>query len=307
MKALVTGGTGFVGSHLVERFVSDGQDVAVLTRAGADDRRIAGWRPSLTWIEGDLRDLASARAEITDFAPEVVFHLGWGGVGKGGRDDRSQIDANLAGTLALFDLVADAGCSAFVGLGSQAEYGDVKGEIDEATPTRPTTLYGAAKASAALRLDRLADAAGVRFAWLRLFSAYGPADHPDALIPSLIRALDAGEAAMVRFPDRQWDYLYAGDAASAIARVGGDKNVSGTFNLASGRRETLRRVAERVRDLIGPSRPVRFGESDGDDGPGANVFKLSAAIGPIARVGLDEGLMRTIAWHRRNAAVRRTA
>src|SRR3954451_24496566 len=106
MRALITGATGFVGSHLVETLAKRGATLAVLARATSKRDRLAHVHPAPEWIVGDLRDPSSCRSAVAAFAPEVIYPLGWGGVDRTGRDDRAQIDANLAGTLALCDLAA---------------------------------------------------------------------------------------------------------------------------------------------------------------------------------------------------------
>src|SRR4051794_15658919 len=101
MRALVTGATGFVGSHLVETLARRGASVAVLARPSSSREKLDHIDPRPEWIVGDLCDLSSCRAAVANFAPDVIYHLGWGGVGRTERDDRAQIDANLAGTLRL--------------------------------------------------------------------------------------------------------------------------------------------------------------------------------------------------------------
>ncbi|MBL7372666.1 NAD-dependent epimerase/dehydratase family protein, partial [Escherichia coli] len=105
----------------------------------------------------------------------------------------------------------------FVGMGSQAEYGPVSARLDETVPTRPTTVYGAAKLSTALMLERLAEADGLSFAWLRLFSSYGPKDDLSWLIPYMARRLLAGERPALTPGEQIWDYIYVEDAAAAVA------------------------------------------------------------------------------------------
>ncbi|MDB5351636.1 MAG: Nucleoside-diphosphate-sugar epimerase [Planctomycetota bacterium] len=293
MRALVTGATGFVGSHLVEALAERGATVAVLARPSSNRGRLGRVRPAPAWIVGDLHDPSSSRKSVAEFAPDVVFHLAWAGVGRTGRDDRSQIESNLAGTLALFDLAVSVGCRSFVGLGSQAEYGPHDGIIDENTPLNPTSLYGAAKASACLLLTRLAANAGVRFAWLRLFSAYGPGDHPQALIPFLIRSLLDGKTPTLSSGSQPWDYLYVTDAADAIAGAGCSPEATGVYNLASGQFVTIRSVAERLRDMTDPGASLEFGEAR-SPGIQADISRLGSAIGWKPRIGLEVGLQCTI-------------
>ncbi len=303
MRALVTGASGFVGSHLVECLVARGARVAILRRASSDLHRLAGVRHAVELIEGDLASIDAARGEIEAFGPDTVFHLAWNGVAGPRRDDAAPVEENLLGSLELLRVAASAGCRTVVALGSQAEYAPREGPLAEDAPTDPATWYGLSKACTHLLARRLAADLGVRFAWIRLFSAYGPGDHPSALIPSLIRSLLAGERPALTAGDQLWDYLYIADAVEAIRLVAETPGAEGTFNLGSGRVHRIRDVALRVRDLIDPGLPLGFGERTCGPRPirhlQADVGRLSRTSGWAPRTDLDEGLRLTVRWHRR--------
>src|SRR6185369_9014041 len=125
--------------------------------------------------------------------PDVVCDLAWEGVGNRFHEDPRQIRANLAAHLALLDAACRAGCRRWIGLGSQAEYGPQSARIDERCPTAPASLYGTVKLCLALLGQKLAAQASMEFAWLRLFSTYGPMDGPGWLIPSVTLSLLRGE------------------------------------------------------------------------------------------------------------------
>jgi nucleoside-diphosphate-sugar epimerase len=301
MRVLVTGATGFVGSHLVPLLVERGDEVAILRRPEGDPWRIRPWLPSLAEIAGDVANLRGAEGAILEFAPDVVFHLAWSGVEKARRDDPGAHAGNVEGSLALMGLAARAGCRTWVGLGSQAEYGPHEGPIDERAATRPRNAYGAAKLEACARSRRLADATGVRFLWLRLFSAYGPADHPSSLVSHVISTLRRGGRPALTAGDQRWDFLYAADAAEAIAAADDAPGAEGVFNLGSGRTQTIRATVEMIRDLIGPALPLGFGEvpvsPDATRHLEADIDRLAGATGWRPRTPLEEGLARTVAWH----------
>ena len=303
MRAMVTGATGFVGSHLVDHLCARGDRVAILRRRGSDPARIAHRLADLEPIEGTLGAIDAPA--IARFRPEVVYHLAWRGVAGPERDDASQLDENLRGTLGLLRIAADSGALTFVALGSQAEFGPRDGPIAEGASTDPNTWYGIAKDCTHRIARRLADDLGLRFAWVRLFSAYGPGDHPGALIPTLIRSLLAGMRPALTPGMQRWDYLHVCDAAEALRLVGENPEASGAFNLGSGRTASIRSVAERIRDLIDPSLPLGLGMRPYGPRPimhlQADIGRMRRITGWRPRIDLDDGLRQTIAWHRRAA------
>lgn len=296
MRCLVTGASGHLGSHLTELLVREGAEVTALCREGSDL-----WR--LKDVLGRVNVLRRARAsEIKRAAPEAVFHLAWRGVAGDSRDAPEQLTVNVAATLELCQIVVESGCRVFVGLGSQAEYGPHDAVLTEETPARPVTAYGVAKLCAGMMTAKLCGLAGVRHVWLRLLSTYGPKDDERHLIPAVILSLLKGERPRLTAGEQTWDYLYVEDAARAVLGVAVNPGGRGVFNLGSGRAATVRAVAERLRDLIDPSMGLGFGEVPYAPGQlmrlETSIERLRRATGWEPRVNLDEGLRRTVDWHR---------
>jgi len=299
-KCLVTGGAGFLGAALLRRLVAEGGRPAVLLRPGSTLSRLAGLTDRLVVIRGDLGSLEEVRPAIAAYGPDAVIHLGWAGVAGMDRNAPWQTD-NLAYSLNLYRIARDAGARSFVGLGSHAEYGPFPTIIDESVTCRPTTLYGAAKLSCFLLLQRMAALDGLRFAWLRLFSSYGPGDDSRWLISYLIEQLLAGKRPALTGCEQKWDYIHVDDVASAIAAVVGN-DVAGVYNLGSGEARPLRDIVTLLRDQIDPALPLGFGEvpyrEDQVMHLQADISALVAAAGWRPRVSLEEGIRGTVDWHR---------
>jgi nucleoside-diphosphate-sugar epimerase len=302
MRALITGATGFVGSCLTELLVRRGHAVAVLRRESTRPWRIERVLLRVTSILGDLEHPAAAAKQIKRFSPDTVFHAGWYGVAGAFRNDPQQTTRNLQGTAELASVAAEAGCKTFVGLGSQAEYGPQNRILSETDPTEPTSTYGVAKLRACQASRHLARQMAMRWAWVRIFSLYGPRDNPQYMIPSLVEKLLRREKPSLTAGEQLWDYLYVRDAAEAIVDVGQNPNAEGVFNLGSGRPQTIRQTVEQLRDLIDPSLPLGLAEvpyrSDQVMHLQADISRLQAATGWTPRTALADGLAQTIQWHR---------
>jgi nucleoside-diphosphate-sugar epimerase len=291
-KILITGATGFVGARVTRLLVEQGRDVAVLMRSESNSHRIADLMDQCTVLHGDMSSLENLRSPLCSFAPQAVLHLAWEGVKGADRNSPIQM-RNVSSSIDLYRLTEELGCKHFIGLGSQAEYGPLQGKISESGPARPTTVYGSAKLATGLLLERAAAASDRPFAWLRLFSSYGPDDDPSWLIPYMIRRLLAGEKPSLTQAEQMWDYLHVDDVAAGIVAAL-DADARGFFNLGSGQSRPLRTVIELIRDLIDPSLPLGFGEvpyrPDQVMHLEADITSLSSASGWRPQISLEDGL-----------------
>jgi UDP-glucose 4-epimerase len=297
MRVFITGGAGFLGSYLAADLASEGHEVAVLVRPGTNTWRLVEQRSKIKIIGGSLDDLGSFRIELAAFRPEAVAHMAWRGVANLDRNDPAQA-RNITHALELAVLCAELGVTVFVGSGSQAEYGPYGRIIREDDATAPTTLYGWAKLAAGAMTGHLCEARGLRFAWLRIFSTYGPKDSPGWLIPNLINTLKQGQRMSLTACEQRWGFLHGRDAASAFRLVLSNQEARGLFNVGSPDAPPLRQTIETIRDLIDPRAELGFGDlpyrSD-------QVMVLHADVGRLSALGwrptttLAVGLTETVA------------
>jgi UDP-glucose 4-epimerase len=273
--------------------------MGLLTRAGSNLWRIEPLPKNAHVIQGSLTELP--KDAIAQFAPDTIIHAAWHGVTNQHRNDAAQIEQNLGPVVKLVEVAREVGCKHFIGLGSQAEYGPLNKKISETDPTEPTTLYGATKLAACHLSRQLCGQFGIRWAWLRVFSTYGPMEDLSWMIPYLIRALLKGERPALTGCEQQWDYLFGADAADAIWAVA-KSQATGVFNLGSGRADALRKIVETLRDAIDPKLPLGIGEvayrPDQVMHLEADISRLTQATGWKPATPLEEGLKETVAWHR---------
>ena len=301
MNIFITGGSGFVGSFLLRKLISEtDHKVAILSRGKRNNSRISGLIRKVVCIDGDLANPSAFEAELKLFNPEVVVHLAWEGVIGSERNSKGQW-RNVCHTMQLIELSHKLGAKKFIGLGSQAEYGPCSDRIDENQKTSPTTLYGASKLATFIMSQRMCSELKMKHVWLRLFSSFGPGDNESWLIPYVIKTLlDNKKPALTR-AEQIWDYIYVEDVASAILSVLKNEHVEGLFNLGSGSASRLADIIEMVRDAIDPQLELGFGEQpyrpDQVMHLEANIERLTNATGWEPICDLKTSILETVNWH----------
>lgn len=290
MKLLVTGAGGFVGAAVVRAGLDAGHDVIATGRSSAPGR-LRGVAAAYHAV--DLSDAAALGALMDAERPDVIVHSAWEGVSGAARGSDVQF-ANIGRTCTLIDAAIAAGARKFVGIGSQAEYGRFDRRITEADLPTPTMLYGAAKLAALHLIRQRMEAAGRTFAWLRIFSTYGPNDNPNWLIPGALAEMRAGRAPKLTAGTQKWDYLHVDDVARGILAAAVTPAATGVFNLSSGIGTPVRTVIETLRDHAAPGLELKFGEIpfgptqimhlEGDNS------RLKAATGWTPQIDIRDGL-----------------
>lgn len=317
MHALVTGATGHIGRSLTNLLLQGGHVVSVLARPDSALDGLGENRERVAVVRAGLTDVTRVVAALEAARPDVVFHLGWFGVNRLDRGDERQIDVNLFGSLNLVRAARASGVQSFIGLGSQAEYGQPMGVLKEDSTTRPTSLYGATKlAVGAITLalgetSSPGDAIGMRSCWIRLLATYGPFDDETHLIPSVILSLLAGRSPALTGGTQKVDYLFVDDAAKALCRLALTPTASGLFVLGSGEAHTVQEIAITIGQLVDPAIPLRFGELRDDRHQAvdlqADTSRLRSVTGWQPSTSLIEGLRRTVSWYRDRYSRRRGA
>lgn len=297
---LVTGGTGLVGSHLARRLTEAGHRVTLLVRPTSDRSRLAGFESRLEWVSGDLRDAASVQAAVRQADPELVYHLASTALNQGHAGPRDHVETIVLGTQHLLEALKDRPGLRIVAAGSAAEYGSGTG-VREDQLLRPSTVLGAAKAAAFHLLQAYAQTTGLQPVTLRLFTPYGPGEHPRRLIPYVIVSALAKQEVALTSGEQERDFVYIEDVVDALLAATSPSVAGGSvFNIGSGQGTRVRDVVERVLGLMGNPVQARFGavptRADEIVRMSADITAAQAQLGWSPRVPLEEGLRRSIAW-----------
>ncbi len=303
MKILVTGATGFLGSHLLRYLVEHGHNIAILIRETSNTWRISDLltNKQVNIIYGSMQFLNIVKTQINEFSPEVVYHLAWqGGNSSIYQEDPGQIYNNLDGTLELIRISNECGVKAWIGMGSVVEYGEFNGIFNEEMLPQPTTLYGLSKYTTGLLTEKLCAIYGMRFVWVRPFWIYGPYDDGLRLIPYVILSLYNKKNPKLTLGVQKWDYLYIDDAIRALYALGKNYDAHGIYNLGSGQSVILRDLIGYIRDKIDSKILLDFGTIPYKKGQimhlQADVNKIKNDIKWNPETPINAGLDRTVKW-----------
>jgi UDP-glucose 4-epimerase len=300
-RALVTGGTGFVGSNLARRLLDAGHEVGLLVREGHDPWRLADVAGQVRWIEAALGDPATLGAAMTAFRPQWIFHLAAHGAYSWQRDPASITATNLAGTANLVNASLEAGFEAFINTGSSSEYGLKDHPPSEDEALEPAGPYAVAKAAATQFCVRAAQAAGAPIATLRLYSVYGPWEEPRRFIPQLVARGIEGKLPPLASPSTARDYVYVADVCDAYLRVASAPPKPGSiYNVGTGVQTTLRQAVELARRVLGVTAKASWGSMPDrvwdTDTWVADSSALRHDLGWNPATTLEAGLRLTADW-----------
>ena len=323
MRYLVTGGAGFIGSHIAEALLRQGRTVRVVDNLSTGTRQNLEYLKELggdlDLIEADLNDADAARRACAGV--EIAFHLAaLPSVARSVEFPITSNAANVTATVELLCAARAAGVRRIIYAASSSAYGDrfaagsARGQRDrvlvkrESMPPRPLSPYAVSKLAGEYYTQVFHDVYGVETVCLRYFNIFGPRQNPfsayGAAIPKFISAMLRGERPVVYGDGRQSrDFTYIDNAVQAnlLAAAAPKKRVSGeVFNVACGRNSTLLDVIDSLNRLLGKKIAPKFAAARVGDvrHSKADVAKARRLLGYEVRVSLAEGLERTIAWLR---------
>ncbi|MBW1910573.1 MAG: NAD(P)-dependent oxidoreductase [Deltaproteobacteria bacterium] len=293
-KVLVTGATGFIGQCCLPLLLERGFEVHAVTSRDLNEEV-----SRIHWYRADLLDSEQTRTVMVKVKPSHLLHLAWYTV----PGEFWTSTENLRWVKASLDLLQtfiSHGGHRVVMVGTCAEYDWKWGFCsEETTPLRPSTLYGASKHALQIISGALSVQVGLSSAWGRIFFLYGPHEHSDRLVPSVILSVLKGKPAPCSHGNQVRDFLYVEDVASAFVTLL-ESSVQGPVNIGSGHPVSLKEVVNRIGEMVGAPDLIRIGEKAAPQGDPslltADTRRLREDVKWIARYGLEAGLDQTIQW-----------
>lgn len=311
MRILVTGGAGFIGSHVVDAYIQAGHEVAVLDNLSTGRRELV--HPQARFYKVDLRDGRAVREVLEEFRPQVVnHHAAQASVVVSLENPVEDAQNNIIGSIHLLEACRRVGIEKFIYISTGgAVYGDPEPEalpVSEDYPPRPLSPYGAGKLAVENYVRLYALNLGFRYTILRYGNVYGPRQDPlgeAGVIAIFLHRIATGQPCIIYGNGHQTrDFVYVEDVARAnlLALERGD---GGIYNIGTGQETSVLEVIHHLRRAWDGNGEVEFAPPR----PGEvfrialDVRRAARELGWRARFSISQGIQAYVEWHRRQGGV----
>lgn len=314
MRFLITGGAGFIGSHLVERLLSDGEDVVVLDDFSTGRREnLAPFEGRFDLIEGSITDPAACARAMAG-VDHVLHQAALGSVPRSVDDPVTTHAVNATGTLNVLKAAVDAGVGRVVYAASSSAYGDTE-ELPkhEGMVPRPRSPYAVTKLSGEEYCRAFRASYGLETVALRYFNVFGPRQDPGSQYAAVIplfatAALEDRPATIFGDGEQSRDFTFVSNVVDAnlqAVRAPGAA-LGEVFNVGAGRQTTINELWGTIRELLGASAEAEHREPRAGDVRHslASLERATRMLGYQPAIDVEEGLRRTVAWYRESSAAR---
>jgi nucleoside-diphosphate-sugar epimerase len=310
-RYLVTGGAGFIGSHLAQELIRRGQQVRVLDNLSTGKRRNLDHLQAVEFVQGDLADPQACAGAVAGI--DYVLHQGAiPSVPRSVADPVTSNRSNIDGSLNILVAARDAGVRRLVYAGSSSAYGDTPTlPKREDMPTRPLSPYALQKLVAEQYCQMFTSLYGLETVTIRYFNVFGPRQDPGSPYSGVISlfstALLEGRRPTIYGDGEQTrDFTYVANVVDGVLRACEAPEASGeVINVATGGRISLNELLRTMNHIVGSSiSPVYVESRTGDVRDSqADITKAQRLLGYTPVVGLEEGLRHTLDWCRAEAAL----
>lgn len=306
-RAIVTGASGFIGSHLVQELVDHDYEVlaVVHTEQGAEKLRVPG-EANVCPVVCDIPDFENLYKAASG-TYDVFFHMAWTGVSGPQNRDASLQMRNVEGAIKAMDAAKEMKCKRFVGAGSIHEIECMKEMESSEAVSNYANFYKTSKLAAHYYCKLKASQYGIDFLWPRLTNTYGAGELSGRLISSVIQQLLRGESPALTEGTQLYNFVYITDAAAAYRLIGEKGNAFQEYVLGSNEVRPLKDYLMKVGEIVNPHVELGFGKHSfngtyltEDELISEELFD---GIGFSPAVAFDEGIKMTADWLRKQGKV----
>lgn len=305
MDVIITGGTSFIGLAVTREMLDRGWNVWSVVRPDSVHKDRLPVHEKFRTVElaiesiDRLPDMLSQLGFRPAEAP-VFLHMAWGGVGSAGRSDPAVQQINIRSSLETVRAAALTGCRRFLFTGSQAEYGLCRDMTTEEHACAPVSEYGKAKLEFGTQAEDLCRNYDMEYIHTRIFSVYGPGDHPWSLVSSCLSAFQAGNHMELGECTQKWNFLYIDDMVKALTALMecSRPGISGIYNIAGTETRVLREFVEEMYRSCGCKGSYTYGKRPPNaEGPASllpDIEKICRVTGWKPEVAFHEGIRRML-------------
>jgi len=295
---LITGITGFLGSHIAESLV-DNYNVIGLKRKNSNVWRCEKFKDKVIWI--DIDDDNDYINELSKYFLETIIHGAWIGVESHEREDWSVQSKNIYFLLELLQVAKKTATEKFIFLGSQAEYGNITDVVTEVQECEAINAYGSIKLACLEIVKTFSKNHNINWIWLRLFSLFGEKEKETWLFPSLIEKMKSDIQMDFTMCEQMYSYLYIKDFVLIIDKIVALNIQSGIYNVSSDIVRPIRWYLEEIRDRLNPEFQLNFGMLPYRDNQSMHIQgsmnKLNNQIGKIDFTDFSTAIHNTIKYY----------
>ncbi len=310
MKFLVTGGAGFIGSHLVERLLSEGHEIVCIDDFNdfydpsfkRDNISAFSDKESFKLVEGDIRDLSLLKQVFKEHSFDQVIHLAArAGVRPSIKEPQLYVDVNINGTVNLLECMQEHGIKKMVFASSSSVYGKNKKVPFQESDLldSPFSPYAATKTAGEVVCKTYFELYGISSVCLRFFTVYGPRQRPEMAIYKFTRALFAGdELTLFGEGNSERDYTFVSDIVEGIFGAIRTEPGFSIYNLGNSSPISLAKLLQTLEEIIGKKANAKYLANQAGDVPVtyAQIDKAKKDLNYIPKVSIEQGLKAFVEW-----------
>jgi nucleoside-diphosphate-sugar epimerase len=302
---LITGGYGFIGSHLVRRLLHLQAKIVLFIRASSDSWRLKNILKNIETYEVDIRDKAQVQDAIKKINPDYIFHLAAYGVNSAHTDYMHAIETNIIGTCNIIQAAKFVNCKKIINMGSSSEYGNKMEPIHENMLLTPVDIYGSTKAASTILAHQIASENNINLITLRPFGIFGEAEEPHKLFSYIILQVLQNKDVNLTLCNQLRDYCYIENIIDACILAIENTNVQNEiFNIGSGNIYPLKHYVEllfkHLNTHSGPNYGAISSRTNERWVPEANIQKIKNSLSWEPRINIEEGIINTVTWYKNN-------
>lgn len=304
-RILITGASGFLGSHIVERMIKQNADLSIIVRESSDLWRIDEFIKDLNIFNGDLRDCHRLSESIRKIKPQIVFHMAAYGVDSQQKDIFDAVNTNLIGTVNLLSAIAKIGCEKFINTGTSMQYGNKEGKINENMSYSPNNIYGSTKAAATIMAHQIAGDMDINIATIIPFGVFGEKEGSHKFFPHVILSILKNKEVALTSCEQYRDYCYVENIIDGFLIAAEAQNVKNEiYNIGNGITKPLKYYVNLIKNEINSDAKINYSalvhRKNDLWNPLPNVDKIINTLGWQPEIPIEEGIKKTVNWYKEN-------